>query len=133
MSKDYKRLIFEEEKEIIAIDFDGVIHSFEHGFHDGTIYGTPIKGSKESLEKLSKKYKLILFTAKAKPDRPLINSKTGVELVREWLIKYELDAYFIEITAEKPRCLCYIDDKAIQFTSWDNTLKELTKFTNESF
>jgi hypothetical protein len=133
MEKQYKRLISEEENEIIAIDFDGVIHSFELGFHDGTIYGTPIEGSKESLERLSKKYKLILFTAKAKPDRPLINGKTGIELVKEWLIKYDLDKYFIDITAEKPRCLCYIDDKAIQFTSWDNTLKELTKFTNESF
>ena len=133
MEKQYKRLISEEENEIIAIDFDGVIHSFELGFHDGTIYGTPIEGSKESLERLSKKYKLILFTAKAKSDRPLINGKTGIELVKEWLIKYDLDKYFIDITAEKPRCLCYIDDKAIQFTSWDNTLKELTKFTNESF
>ena len=132
MSKTFKTLINEEEKNIIAIDFDGVIHSFEYGYHDGTIYGTPINGAKESLELLSKKYKLVLFTAKAKPDRPLVDGKTGVELVKEWLVKYDLDKYFFEITSEKPRCLCYIDDKAIQFTSWDNTLKELSKFTNES-
>jgi hypothetical protein len=131
MSNVFKKLLSEEENSIIAIDFDGVIHSFEHGYHDGTIYGTPISGSKESLEKLSQKFTLILYTAKAKPDRPLVNGKTGIELVQEWLEKYELDKYFIEITAEKPRCLCYIDDKAIQFTSWDNTLEELKKFTNE--
>lgn len=131
MSNVFKKLLSEEENSIIAIDFDGVIHSFEHGYHDGTIYGTPIPGSKESLEKLSQKFTLILYTAKAKPDRPLVNGKTGIELVQEWLEKYELDKYFIEITAEKPRCLCYIDDKAIQFTSWDNTLEELKKFTNE--
>jgi hypothetical protein len=132
MSITFKHLIHEEENNIIAIDFDGVIHSFEFGFHDGTIYGTPIKGAKESLELLSKEYKLILFTAKAKPDRPLVNGKTGVELVQEWLEKYDLNKYFSEITAEKPRCLCYIDDKAINFTSWDNTLKELKKFKNSS-
>ena len=131
MSNVFKKLLSEEENSIIAIDFDGVIHSFEHGYHDGTIYGTPIPGSKESLEKLSQKFTLILYTAKAKPDRPLVNGKTGIELVQEWLEKYELNKYFIEITAEKPRCLCYIDDKAIQFTSWDNTLEELKKFTNE--
>jgi hypothetical protein len=131
MSNIFKKLLSEEENNIIAIDFDGVIHSFEFGFHDGTIYGTPIPGSRESLERLSQKFKLILYTAKAKPDRPLVNGKTGVELVQEWLEKYELDKYFVEITAEKPRCLCYIDDKAIQFTSWDNTLEELKKFTNE--
>jgi hypothetical protein len=131
MSNVFKKLLSEEENNIIAIDFDGVIHSFEFGYHDGTIYGTPIPGSRESLERLSQKFKLILYTAKAKPDRPLVNGKTGVELVQEWLEKYELDKYFVEITSEKPRCLCYIDDKAIQFTSWDNTLEELKKFTNE--
>jgi hypothetical protein len=132
MSNSFKKLIHEEENKIIAIDFDGVIHSFEHGFHDGTIYGTPIQGSKESLELLSKEYTLILFTAKAKPDRPLVNGKTGIELVKEWLKKYDLDKYFLDITAEKPRCLCYIDDKAIRFTSWDNTLQELKKFKEKS-
>lgn len=131
MNNVFKKLLSEEENSIIAIDFDGVIHSFEYGYHDGTIYGTPIPGSKESLERLSQKFTLILYTAKAKPDRPLVNGKTGIELVQEWLEKYELDKYFVEITAEKPRCLCYIDDKAIQFTSWDNTLEELKKFTNE--
>ena len=131
MNNVFKKLLSEEENSIIAIDFDGVIHSFEYGYHDGTIYGTPIPGSKESLERLSQKFTLILYTAKAKPDRPLVNGKTGIELVQEWLVKYELDKYFVEITAEKPRCLCYIDDKAIQFTSWDNTLEELKKFTNE--
>ena len=34
----------------IAIDFDGVIHDDYLGFHDGTIYGPPIKGSLEAIK-----------------------------------------------------------------------------------
>lgn len=129
---DYLNKVIKDESQVIAIDFDGVIHSFELGFHDGTIYGTPIPGSIESIKKISKKYKIIIYTAKAKKDRPLINGKTGIELVWEWLKKYDIDQYVQEVTAEKPRAICYIDDKAIRFIDWNQTLNDLLNFTNES-
>lgn len=128
---NYKDIIKQDESRTIAIDFDGVIHSFEYGYHDGTIYGTPIEGSIESLKYLSEKYKIVVFTAKAKADRPLINGKTGIELVWEWLEKNNIRKYISEVTAEKPRCICYIDDKAIQFQNWKQALIDLEKFTNE--
>ena len=129
---DYRDLINSEESNTIAIDFDGVIHSFELGFHDGTIYGTPIEGSIEAIKKIAKKYTIIIYTAKAKKDRPLIGGKTGTELVWEWLREYKLDSYVKDVTAEKPRCICYIDDKAIQFINWNQALTDLSNFTNES-
>ena len=92
---EYFNLVQQEESNVISIDFDGVIHSFEKGFFDGTIYGTPIEGAKEALETLSQNHKIIIFTTKAKPDRPLVNNKTGSELVKEWLIKYDLFKYSI--------------------------------------
>lgn len=128
----YQQLVDKEESSVIAIDFDGVIHSFEYGFHDGTIYGTPIKGSIESIKKLSEKYKIIIYTTKAKPDRPLVNGKTGIELVWDWLSKYGLKEYITDVTSEKPRAICYIDDKAIRFTDWNQTMNDLTNFTDES-
>lgn len=129
---DYLNKVREEESRTIAIDFDGVIHSFELGYHDGTIYGTPIEGSIAAIKKLAQQYTIVIYTAKAKKDRPLVNGKTGTELVWEWLKKYELAPFIKEITAEKPRCICYIDDKAIQFTNWQQALADLTKFTHES-
>jgi hypothetical protein len=125
----YQNLVSSEESNTIAIDFDGVIHSFELGFHDGTIYGTPIEGSIEAIKQIAKKYTIIIYTAKAKKDRPLINGKTGTELIWEWLKKYQLDSYIKDITAEKPRCICYIDDKAIQFINWNQALIDLSTFT----
>ena len=83
--------ISDDEKNSIAIDFDGVIHRNSKGFHDGTIYDDAIEGSYESLEKISKIYRIILFTCKANPKRPLINGKTGPELIWDWLEKYGLN------------------------------------------
>jgi hypothetical protein len=128
----YQDRVKTEESRTIAIDFDGVIHSFELGFHDGTIYGTPIEGSIEAVRRIAEKYTVVIYTAKAKKDRPLVNGKTGTELVWEWLEKYNLKEHIADVTAEKPRCICYIDDKAVQFLNWNQALNDLVKFTNES-
>ena len=117
-----------DEENTISIDFDGVIHNDHLGWHDGTIYGDPIEGSLDAIKLLSKKYKLVLFTAKAKSDRPLVDGKTGAELIWEWLDKYGIKEFFSEITAEKPRCLFYIDDKAIRFVNWQNTLSSIENY-----
>ena len=77
--------VVKNERDTLAIDFDGVIHNHNLGFHDGTVYGDPIPGAIEAVKKLSKKYKIVIFTCKANPKRPLINGKTGPELIWEWL------------------------------------------------
>ena len=74
---------------------------------------------------------IVLFSAKVKPDRPLVNGKTGEELIWEWLTKYEIDNYIKEITCEKPRAVCYIDDRGIRFESWEQTLKQFNEITNK--
>jgi ribonucleotide monophosphatase NagD (HAD superfamily) len=113
---------FEQNVNNIAIDFDGVIHNFDKGYYDGTCYGEPIPGSLEALKDLSTKYKIIIFTAKAKPSRPLVNGKTGTELVKEWLDKHGVLEYISEITSEKPRAVLYIDDNGYRFNNWDTTI-----------
>ncbi len=114
-----------ENNNQLAIDFDGVIHKNSKGFFDGTVYDEPIDGVKDALKQLSKKYKIVIFTCKVKPDRPLINGKTGKELIEAWLSKHSLLHYISEITCEKPRASYYIDDKAIHFTNWDNCLLKI--------
>ena len=116
---------FEHEKTNLAIDFDGVIHTF-NGWGDGTCYGQPIEGSIEAVRRLSQKYNIIIFTAKARPDRPLVNGRTGHELVTEWLDKFELTKYIDYVTHEKPRAKFYIDDKGIRFdNNWQEILGDI--------
>ena len=102
-----------------------MIHKNSKGFYDGTIYDEPIEGALEAIKTLSEKYTLICYTAKAKPDRGLVNGKTGTQLVWEWLEKHNMSQYISKVTAEKPRAVAYIDDKAIRFTDWDSCLNDL--------
>ena len=113
---------FEQDNNNLAIDFDGVIHNFNKGFHDGTCYGEPLQGSLDAIRGLSQKYNIIIYTAKAKPDRPLVNGKTGIQLVEEWLKKHNVLQYVDYVTAEKPRAILYIDDNGYRHTNWENTL-----------
>ena len=123
---------FKNEELNLGIDFDGVLHDDYLGFHDGTLYGSLIPGARESLELLSKKYKLIIFSAKAKPSRPLVEGKTGKELIWEWLKRHELNNFISEVTAEKPRAFAYIDDKAIRFLNWESTIENLGKLEHRN-
>lgn len=127
---NYNKLQKEENTNQIAIDFDGVIHGNSKGFYDGTVYDEPIEGAVQAIKKLAKKYTVVIFTAKAKKDRPLVNGMTGEELVWEWLVKYKIDSYIKEVTSEKPRAICYIDDKGVRFESWEQTLNFLDETYN---
>lgn len=85
-----------------------------------------MEGIENALKILSERFKIIIFTCKATKIRPLVNNKTGVELIWEWLSKYNLHGYVHDITIEKPQAKYYIDDKAIKFVNWDSCLKEIT-------
>ncbi len=122
---DIRENSFADELKNIGVDFDGVIHKCSKGYYDGTIYDEPIEGSSEALEELSKKYDVIIYTAKAKPDRGLINGKTGTQLVWEWLKEHKMDKFVTKVTAEKPRAVAYIDDKSVAFNTWNDCLATL--------
>ena len=117
---------FPDETFQVGIDFDGVIHKCSKGFYDGTVYDPPIDGAKEALKTLSEKYVIVVYSAKARSDRPLVNGKTGVELIWDWLRAHEMDTYVKEVTAEKPRAVFYVDDKAVRFNgNWSETFQDL--------
>jgi hypothetical protein len=129
---NYLELVARDEEKRIAIDFDGVIHDDYLGFHDGTIYGEKYAGVDNALKTIfDMGFEIVIFTAKAKADRPLVNNKTGIELVWEWLELQELSQYIIAVTAEKPRAKVYIDDKAYRHTNWVETMEFLIALKNE--
>jgi hypothetical protein len=113
---------FENEINNISIDFDGVIHNNDRGWYDGTCYGDPIPGALDAIRELSRSFNIIITTAKARSDRPLVNGKTGIELVKDWCRKYDIINHIKEITAEKPRACVYIDDKGYRFENWRDTM-----------
>ncbi len=125
MPEEIREHSFPDETKQIGVDFDGVIHRNSKGFYDGTVYDDPIEGSLDAIKKLSEKYTVVVFSAKARKDRMLINGKTGVQLIEEWLEKYGFMKYVKEVTSEKPRAVAYIDDKAIKFFDWEQAMREV--------
>ena len=41
-----------------------------------------------------------------------------------------MDSYVTKVTAEKPRAVAYIDDKAIRFNNWDSVLENVESLRN---
>lgn len=112
-------------KQTIAVDFDGVIHQYSRGWQDGTIYDPPMPGAHEALERLHKRYRVSIFTTRVNPDMPGGNEQ--LKRVIDWLEEhgFEDGVHFDEVTHAKPPAVVYIDDRALHFTSWDQTLDEL--------
>jgi 4-hydroxy 2-oxovalerate aldolase len=115
------------EESQLGLDFDGVIHKNSKGFHDGTIYDEPIDGALNSIKYLNETlgYDLVIYTCKANPERPLIDGKNGIELIWDWLEKYGVKDNIKDVTYIKPNAIVYIDDRAVNFVTWEETLQFL--------
>jgi len=107
---------------VLAIDFDGVIHNDDKGWYDGTCYGEPISGALNALKLLSNDYRLVVFSGKARRDRPHVDGKTGEQLIWDWLRRHDMAQFVHEVTSEKPRALYFVDDKGIRFVNWQETI-----------
>ena len=77
-------------------------------------------------------YKIIVHTCKSHPLRPLIDGKTGTELVWEWLKNNDMTQYVSDVVWGKPHAMAYIDDKAISFIDWATTLKSVKLLRKEN-
>lgn len=112
-----------ENKKNIAIDFDGVIHKCSKGYYDGTVYDEPIEGALESLKEIKKMgFNIIIFSCKSRSDRPSVNGKSGTQMIWDWFERYGLKDLISDVVSEKPRAICFIDDKGYRFENWKDTI-----------
>lgn len=111
--------------QAVAVDFDGVIHSYEKGWHDGTIYGSPIDGAFEGIIRLMDEYAVFILTTRgAESVSEWIQLNSNIPcvvhvnpLMKFWNIQGEL-----LITNRKFPAVAYIDDRAVRFFTWKQTL-----------
>ena len=93
-------------RKTICLDFDGVLHRYESGWGDGTIYDVPMDGAHDICWKLKGMgYNLVVLTA-----------RENLGDVCKWLMKYKFPD--MSVTNTKPPAIAYIDDRAIRFVSW---------------
>lgn len=114
-----------DNKPILCLDFDGVIHSYERGWQHGEIYGTVTPGFFEWLEDARQHFKIVIYSSRSK-------TEDGVTAMTMWLHKQRNDwlaeggqrdpvePLTIEFAHEKPAAFLTIDDRAITFLGrWD--------------
>lgn len=102
-----------ERRYSIAVDFDGVIHSYtSRWFSAEVIPDPPVPGAIEWLNEISHRFNVIIFTTRGK-------TLEGREAVAAWLKLHGFSSAAggagCEITAVKPPALIYLDDRAVRF------------------
>jgi hypothetical protein len=102
----------------ICVDFDGVIHSYERGWSDGSIYGSVTPGFFEWLGSvLQAGFDVVVYSSRSKDE-------AGIVAMKNWLNQQARGAEkklveMLQFANEKPPAFVTIDDRAIQFRgSW---------------
>lgn len=113
----------------VAVDFDGVIHTYDKGWHDGTIYGEFMPGAVESLTRLMQRYAVFVHTTrKAHQVAHWIEDRSGRGI--ECTTRVPRSGFwnrqgYLLVTNRKLPAVAYIDDRAVRFTDWRQALADL--------
>ena len=78
----------------------------------------------EKVNKQTEKANRYAFVVNRKANK--LEIKKAVE---EFLLKYQIP--FDEISGTKPAAKCYIDDRAVRFRDWRQTIKDIENFEEE--
>ncbi len=118
-------------KLTVGLDFDGVIHAYTKGWHDGTAYDEPMPGAFETIKHFLRRYSVVIISTR------------DPHVIRDWLELWKAPFAFrviprwddgpfwneenvVGITQQKKACCIYFDDRAVRFTSWKDVKNYLT-------
>lgn len=111
----------------IAVDFDGVIHSYTSPFPGvNKIPDPPVDGALDFLRSLiDAHYRVLIFSTRC-IEKP--GHEGGIEAMKTWLSENGLEDRYLsllEFTAEKQAAILYIDDRGWRFEGTFPTLDEI--------
>lgn len=102
------------DRYTIAVDFDGVIHSYTSGWNDDWAsdpiakLDPPVEGAIDWLMEMVRDFEVVIFTTRGA-------DHVGANAVMDWLGHHGYRGPALEVTAHKPPALVYLDDRAIRF------------------
>jgi len=113
-----------EFKNVVCLDFDGVIYSFSSGWvgDESNLPDEPVKGARWAVKELREKFnlKVIVYSARCETEK-------GRKAIKEWLKKYDIK---VDGVAEhKPIAFVYVDDRGLNFDgNWVRMLPDIVGF-----
>lgn len=126
------------KQKTIAIDFDGVIHKYSKGWHDGTIYDDFVEGSLEAIESFLKKgYNVFILSTRTPKqikryfdnlnyDDPCSSAiPFKYQVIPFWTRVFWNKKGVVGITNRKLAADVYIDDRGCRFQTWRVTMEIL--------
>jgi hypothetical protein len=117
---------WEHHLKTIAVDLDGVILEYDGTWLGVKHFGQPIEGVKAGLETIRKLgFRIAIYTSR---NNPMVKEHHGDALsltraVEDVLRFHEIPYDYISLF--KPLAAYYIDDRAIRFYNWPQTIGEL--------
>jgi hypothetical protein len=103
-------------KGVIAVDFDGVIHSYVSGWTGPVPVDPPVLGARDAIATIrALGFEVHVFSCRAL-------TTEGRDGIRGWLALHDIRVDLI--TGQKPHALLYLDDRGARFNgSWDEILE----------
>lgn len=133
-----------------SVDFDGVIHRYRRGWGDGSIYDGPVPGAIAGLNELLLQDAVFVLTSRnPEPVRSWLQQfefdvttdercRTCLDPARPGTCPHckgsgQLTSWtqrgLLLVTGRKLPALRYVDDRALRFESWEQTLADLADLT----
>lgn len=109
----------------LSLDFDGVIHQYSQGWVSSAIYDPPMPGAHDALRRLMRTHAVFILTARKADDVIVWCKEKFPDLVFEVIpdeLEYWEKAGVIGVTNKKRAAIAYVDDRAVRFVSWRDTL-----------
>ncbi|MBQ6357483.1 MAG: hypothetical protein IJI97_00805 [Clostridia bacterium] len=111
----------------IAVDFDGVIHSYDRGWHDGSIYGDWLPGAPAGVRYLMSMYPVFILTSRnPKQVARWIEKTSRLQCVTRFPRRKRFwdRQDVLLVTDRKLPAFAYLDDRAVLFTDWNSILSD---------
>ncbi|MEI2651838.1 MAG: hypothetical protein V9G12_06745 [Microthrixaceae bacterium] len=108
------------QKPVLCLDFDGVLHWYRQGWKKPTVIDDiPVPGAQEFVNKAAKHFRVVVFSSRG-------NYTGGVDAIKNWLQKNNFPV--VEVVTRKPVSHVALDDRSVTFTGKWPEPSELLKF-----
>ncbi|NNE66753.1 MAG: hypothetical protein HKN33_09305, partial [Pyrinomonadaceae bacterium] len=123
-----------KRSKTVCVDLDGVLAQYD-GWQGLENIGDPVEGAREFMEELSKKYHVLVHTARVANER--VKTEDHVQrvksLVIEWLVENKIPFGDVYTGRGKPLASAFIDDRALscrpqeESEAFENALRALSQ------